>query len=71
MQLNTVFEKYIDLKDAFVQSDVKKAKQTAGVMEQSLAGVDMKLLTGDAHTQWMNLTGKLNNHLNKSNPLVT
>ncbi len=60
MQLNTAFEKYIDLKDAFVQSDPKKAGQAAGVMEQLLAGADMGLLTGDAHTQWMNLTGNLN-----------
>ncbi len=60
VQLNTVFEKYIDLKDAFVQSDIKKTKRTAGVMEKSLASVDFKLLTGDAITQWMNLTGTLN-----------
>jgi membrane fusion protein, copper/silver efflux system len=63
MQLNTVFDKYIELKDAFVQSDVKKAKQTAGVMEQSLADIDMNLLTGDEHTQWMNSTNKINNLL--------
>ncbi len=72
MQLNTVFEKYIGLKDAFVQSDVKKAIQTAGVMEKSLADIDMKLLTGDEHTQWMNSTGKLNNllkHIQSSNDI--
>jgi len=63
MQLNTVFEKYIGLKDAFVQSDVKEAIQTAGVMEKSLADIDMNLLTGDEHTQWMNSTNKINNLL--------
>jgi Cu(I)/Ag(I) efflux system membrane fusion protein len=63
MQLNTVFEQYNVLKDAFVQSDVNKVKQAAGNMEKSLSGVDMKLLTGDAHTQWMNNTDKMNNKL--------
>jgi Cu(I)/Ag(I) efflux system membrane fusion protein len=63
MQLNTVFEQYVVLKDAFVQSDVKKVKKAAENLEKSLSSVDMKLLTGDAHTQWMDITGKLDNQL--------
>jgi len=63
MQLNTVFEQYIVLKDAFVQSDVKKVTQAAQMVQQTLANVDMRLLTGDIHTQWMDFTGKLNNQL--------
>jgi Cu(I)/Ag(I) efflux system membrane fusion protein len=63
MQLNTVFEQYIILNDAFVQSDLKKVKQAAEKMEKSLSSVDMKLLTGDAHTQWMNITDKMNNQI--------
>lgn len=63
MQLNTVFEQYIVLKDAFVQNDVQKVTQAAEKMEKSLSTVNMKLLTGDAHTQWMKFTGKLNNQL--------
>ena len=63
MQLNTVFDQYIVLKDAFVQSDVKKVKQAAQKVQQSLANVDMKLLTGDAHTQWMDISGKLDNQI--------
>jgi Cu(I)/Ag(I) efflux system membrane fusion protein len=59
MQLNTVFDQYIVLKDAFVQSDLKKAKQAAQDVLQALSKVDMKLLTGDAHIQWMNISGKL------------
>ncbi len=62
-QLNTVFEQYVGLKDAFVLSDVKKVNQAAEKMEKSLTSVDMKLLTGDAHTQWMKITDKLNKHL--------
>lgn len=63
MQLNSVFDQYIVLKDAFVESDVKKAKQAAQKVQQSLANVDMKLLTGDAHAQWMNISGNLNKQI--------
>jgi Cu(I)/Ag(I) efflux system membrane fusion protein len=63
MQLNTVFEQYIVLKDAFVQSDVKKVKQAAEKIEQSLANINMKILNGDSHTQWMKITDKMNNLL--------
>ncbi len=59
LQINIVFEKYIELKDALVQSDINKAILTAKVMEQSLDGINMSLLTGDVHKQWMNLAGKL------------
>jgi len=65
MQLNTVFDQYIVLKDAFVQSDSKKAKQSARQVQQSLSKVDMKLLTGDAHTQWMDISGKIDTQLKK------
>jgi len=61
MQLNTVFDQYIVLKDAFVQGNVKEVKQTAQKFEQILANVNMKLLTGDAHKQWMDISGKLDN----------
>lgn len=63
MQLNSVFDQYIVLKDAFVESDVKKAKQAAQKVQQSLANVDMKLLTGDAHALWMNISGNLNKQI--------
>jgi membrane fusion protein, copper/silver efflux system len=63
MQLNTVFDQYIILKDAFVQSDIKKAKQATQKVQQALAKVDMKLLTGDVHMQWMNILGNLDSQL--------
>jgi Cu(I)/Ag(I) efflux system membrane fusion protein len=65
MQLNTVFDQYIVLKDAFVQTDSKKAKQSVRQVQQSLSKVDMKLLTGDAHTQWMDISGKIDTQLKK------
>ena len=60
MQLNTVLDQYIVLKNAFVQSDVKKVKQTAEEVQKSLAKVDKKLLTADAMTQWVDLSNNLN-----------
>jgi Cu(I)/Ag(I) efflux system membrane fusion protein len=63
MQLNTVFDQYIALKDAFVESDVKKAKQAAQKVHQALAKVDMKLLTGGAHVQWMDISRNLDKQI--------
>ena len=64
MQLNTVFDQYIVLKNAFVQSDLKKAKQAAQKGQQALAKVDMKLLTGNDHKQWMDLSGNMDKQYN-------
>jgi membrane fusion protein, copper/silver efflux system len=63
MQLNTVFDQYIILKNAFVQSDVKKANKAAQEVQQALSKVDMKLLTGDAHMKWMDLSGTLDKQI--------
>jgi len=63
MQFNTVFDQYIVLKDAFVESNVKKVKQAAKEVQQSLTKVDMKLLTGEVHMQWMDISGKLDNQI--------
>lgn len=63
MQLNTVYDKYIILKNAFVQSDEKKVKQYSHEVQQALVKVDMKLLTGEAMTQWMSLSAKLNSQI--------
>ncbi len=63
MQLNTVFDQYIVLKNAFVQSDVKKVKLAAQKVQQALANVDMKLLSGDAHMLWMDLSNNLDKQI--------
>jgi Cu(I)/Ag(I) efflux system membrane fusion protein len=60
MQLNTVFDQYIVLKNAFVESDVKKARQAVQQLQQALSKVDMKLLSGDAHNKWMEFSDNLN-----------
>jgi Cu(I)/Ag(I) efflux system membrane fusion protein len=64
MQLNAVFEQYIVLKDAFVQSDVNKAKKAAQEVLQALSKVDIKLLSGDACTKWINISGNLKKQMN-------
>lgn len=63
MQLNTVFDQYILLKNAFVQSDVKKANKAAQEVQKSLTKVDMKLLTDDTHMQWMDILGNLDKQI--------
>ena len=52
-QLSAVFSSYIDLKNAFVSSDASKVKEAAEETEASLGKVDMKLLSGAAHNDWM------------------
>ena len=63
MQLNSVYDQYIILKNAFVQSDEKKVKQASQDVLQALSKMDMKLLTGEAMTQWMGLSVNLNNQI--------
>lgn len=53
-QLSAVFTSYVDLKEAFVSSDVKKVQQQASRTDEALSNVDMKLLSGAAHNDWMN-----------------
>jgi Cu(I)/Ag(I) efflux system membrane fusion protein len=66
MQLNSVFDRYLALKNSFVQNDLKKAAHAANEVQNALTLVDMKLLTGDAHNKWMDLSG----HLDKQIKLI-
>jgi len=52
-QLASVFNAYAELKDAFVASNVTVVKQKASATLSSLSAVDMKLVTGAAHNDWM------------------
>jgi hypothetical protein len=52
-QLASVFTSYVELKEAFVSSDVKQVQTEAAQTTESLNGVDMKLVTGAAHNDWM------------------
>ena len=53
-QMASVFTSYVDLKDALVSSDPGSAKEEAADADQALGEVDMKLLSGAAHHDWMN-----------------
>lgn len=64
MQLNGVYDQYIVLKDALIDSDVNKAKRASEKVRESLAKVDMKLLSGDAHMKWMEILNIVNEMVN-------
>ena len=59
-QFAGVFTSYITLKEALVSSDVNKIKVEAGTTLATIGKVDMKLLTGAAHNDWMNFVNGLN-----------
>jgi hypothetical protein len=62
-QLAGVFASYVSLKDAFVSSDAGKVKQDAAATNDALGKVDMKLLSGAAHNDWMNYLSPLQNSI--------
>lgn len=62
-QLGAVFTSYADLQEAFVSSDAKKVQQEASETNEALSKVDMKLLTGAAHNDWMNYLTPMQNSL--------
>jgi hypothetical protein len=51
------------LKEAFVASDLQKVKSEASSTSQAVAAVDMKLLTGAAHNDWMSYLTPIQNSL--------
>jgi len=53
-QLSKVFTGFFKLQSSLADDDVKTAMEAAVVMGKALDGVDMKLLQGDAHMEWMN-----------------
>jgi hypothetical protein len=59
-QLQKAYDSYIGMKDAFVASDVEMIKNKADKLTSSLDKVDMGLLQGDAHMDWMKQIQKMN-----------
>ncbi|MCF1192898.1 efflux RND transporter periplasmic adaptor subunit [Mangrovimonas sp. AS39] len=56
IELQQVYEAYIELKDALVQTDLNLAKSSASQLEEKTQAVDMELLTNDkAHLEWMEI----------------
>ena len=55
-QLNSVYNEYINLKDALVKEDAKSTSTSASTLLNNLTKVDMKLLLDNkAHNHWMSL----------------
>lgn len=64
-QLTTVYNNYLKMKDALVESDAAGAEKLAKDVSASLKKVEMELLTGDAHMIWMTQLKAMNDALNK------
>ena len=62
-QLSNVFDSYLALKEAFVDSDPNKVKTEASETNEALAKIDMKLLAGAAHNDWMSYLTPLQSSL--------
>ncbi|HYW96116.1 MAG TPA: efflux RND transporter periplasmic adaptor subunit, partial [Bacteroidales bacterium] len=58
-QLTAVYNKYLAMKDAFVASDPSKVKKEAGKVSSTLKNVDMELLKGAQHMNWMDYLGTI------------
>ena len=64
-QLQDAYDSYTGMKDALVVSDANLVKDNAGKLKSKLGDVDMGLLKGDAHMDWMEQIGKMNAALQK------
>jgi Cu(I)/Ag(I) efflux system membrane fusion protein len=62
-QLGNVFSAYVSLKEAFVSSDAEKVKSEATKTDELVDQVDMKLLSGAAHNDWMTYLTPMQNAL--------
>jgi Cu(I)/Ag(I) efflux system membrane fusion protein len=69
-QLGDVFTAYVSLKDAFVSSDRAKIKAEARKTKNILSKVEMKLLTGAAHNDWMNYVSPMEKSLQEMQEYV-
>jgi Cu(I)/Ag(I) efflux system membrane fusion protein len=63
MQLNGLLDQYIILKNSLVKGDSEKAVKDSKNLQKSLSKVDMKLLSGDDHIKWMEISGNLSKSL--------
>ncbi len=52
-QIHLIFANYLDVKDALVASNSTEAKSKAKNLNKSIVEVDMRLVKGEAHMEWM------------------
>lgn len=62
-QLTNVYEVYIDMKNAFVESDAGKVSAEAKDVIAALKNVNMGLLENDPHMAWMDQLNNLNRNI--------
>jgi membrane fusion protein, copper/silver efflux system len=62
-QLTNVAKAYFDVKNALIESDFSKAQTAAKQTQQQLSKVDMDLVSGEVHNQWMQKQNGLSKHL--------
>ena len=62
-QLTDVYEAYLDMKNAFVETDAEKVSAEAKDVIAALENVNMGLLKGDAHMAWMDQLNNLNRNI--------
>jgi len=62
-QLGDVIDTYINLKDALFKGDFDKAKMQSKKVKEALNNVNMLLLLGDAHNEWMKDLEMLNHQI--------
>ena len=62
-QLTAVYDHYLQMKDAFVASDPVKVKSEAADVSSALKNVNMELLNGGQHMNWMDYLNTINSGL--------
>lgn len=58
-QLQEVYEAYLLMNEAFIATDAEKVSERALQVNSMLQKVDMTLLQGESHLEWMDQFGKL------------
>ena len=64
IQLGELVSNYLKLKDAFVATDETQVKIEAIVVLSGINKIDMTILKGDFHIEWMNLLKPIEDNLN-------
>jgi len=64
-QLDQSLVKYIEIKNSLVNTDFSSASLASELFLQSIKGIDMSLLKGDAHMYWMEQVNAINSHSEK------
>ena len=64
-QLDVLANAYLDLKDAFVNTDPNSAAEQTDKIINAVEGVDMTLVKGDGHMYWMEQMSAIKTHTEK------